>query len=85
MFCGSELKIVHLFVMQEILGDETEMEGEVLEFVMKHLRRRKRDSEKKISSLKKWLVNKLKIHGFDASLCQTSCPAGDSLSLSLSL
>ena len=66
----------------------TEAEAEVLATVLKHMRS-KNDVEK-TTSKKLWLVRRLKMDGFNASLCQTSwatslgCPAGESLSLSLS-
>ena len=72
---------------QEIVGSRTQAEAEVLECVLRHMRN-KRDA-KKTTSLKKWLVMKHKIDGYNASLCQTSwltslgCPAGVCLSLSL--
>lgn len=72
---------------QEIVGRKTLAEAEVLECVLRHMRN-KRDA-KKTTSLKKWLVMKHKIDGYNASLCQTSwltslgCPAGVSLSLSI--
>ena len=65
----------------------TAAEAEVLETVLKHMRS-KNDVEK-TTSKKLWLVRRLKMDGFNASLCQTSwatslgCPAGESLSLSL--
>ena len=74
---------------QEIVRSGTQAEAEILECVLRHMRN-KRDA-KKTTSLKKWLVMKHKIDGYNASLCQTSwltslgCPAGVSLSLSLSL
>jgi len=67
--------------LQEILGSGAQAEAEVLESVLKHMRS-KRVAEK-TTSLKKWLVLRLKRDGFNASLCQTSwvtslgCPAGD--------
>ncbi|XVF14923.1 hypothetical protein REPUB_Repub09cG0102900 [Reevesia pubescens] len=72
-----------LSALQEILrsGTEAEPEREVLEIVLKHIRS-KRDVQK-TSGLKKWLAMRLKMNGFNASLCQTSwvtsegCPAGD--------
>ncbi|XP_038900827.1 uncharacterized protein LOC120087891 [Benincasa hispida] len=75
----------HYFLsLKEILGSGIKAEGEVGETVMKHLRSWKSDSPKTTSSLKKWLVMKLKMDGYDSSdLCHTSwvtsmgCPAGD--------
>ncbi|KAG6660777.1 uncharacterized protein LOC122303749 [Carya illinoinensis] len=67
--------------LQEILGSGTEAEAEVLESVSRHMGSIK-DAEK-TTSLKKWLVMRLKMDGCEASLCQTSwvtslgCPAGD--------
>ncbi|KAJ8765341.1 hypothetical protein K2173_012038 [Erythroxylum novogranatense] len=70
-----------LFTLQEILGTVTKAEAEVLEKVLKHMRN-KMDSEK-TTGLKKWLVMRLKMDGFNASICHASCvtslgcPAGD--------
>ncbi|KAG6657373.1 hypothetical protein I3843_04G079700 [Carya illinoinensis] len=67
--------------LHEILGSGTKAEVEILESVLRHMRS-KRDADK-TSSLKKWLVMRLKRDGYKASLCQTSwitslgCPAGD--------
>jgi hypothetical protein len=75
---------------QEIVGSGTQVEAEILESVLRHMRSNKREA-KKTSSLKKWLVMKHKMDGYNASLCHTSwltslgCPAGESFSLSLSL
>ncbi|KAK9292292.1 hypothetical protein L1049_020256 [Liquidambar formosana] len=69
------------FTLQEILKRQTPAEIEVLESVLKHMKN-KRDAERTIS-LKKWLVMRLKMEGFNASLCHTSwpttsgCPAGE--------
>lgn len=69
------------FTLQEILRCKTDAEIQVLEKVLKYMKSR-RDAEK-ITSLKKWLVMRLKMDGFNATLCQTSwvttlgCPGGD--------
>ncbi|KAJ7956997.1 DUF506 family protein [Quillaja saponaria] len=69
------------FILQDILRSETAVESEFLKLILKHLRDR-RDSEN-TTSLRKWLVTKLKMDGLVASLCQTSwitslgCPAGE--------
>ncbi|KAL5752095.1 hypothetical protein ACOSQ2_022602 [Xanthoceras sorbifolium] len=74
--------------LQEILrsGSTEQAEGEVVESVRKHMMMmrscNKREAEKS-SGLKKWLVLRLQMDRFNASLCQTSwvtsfgCPAGD--------
>ncbi|KAJ6682791.1 hypothetical protein OIU74_020936 [Salix koriyanagi] len=68
------------FTLQEILGRVTEAETRVLETLLKHMRS-KNDAEK-TTSLKMWLVERLKMDGFIASICRTSwvtslgCPAG---------
>ncbi|KAJ0097565.1 hypothetical protein Patl1_27859 [Pistacia atlantica] len=74
---SSNINISTSLALQEILTSVTESESEVLECVLKH-------TEKSSGNLmKKWLVLKLKMDGFNASLCQTSCvtslgfPAGD--------
>ncbi|KAB5548292.1 hypothetical protein DKX38_011698 [Salix brachista] len=72
---------VKYLTLQEILGMVTEAEAEVLATVLKHMRS-KNDVEK-TTGKKLWLVWRLKMDGFNASLCQTSwvtslgCPAGD--------
>lgn len=61
----------------------TEAETSVIHYVLKHIRS-KREAEK-TTALKKWLVMKLTVDGFNASICQNSwvtslgCPAGKSL------
>ncbi|OMO57095.1 hypothetical protein CCACVL1_26001 [Corchorus capsularis] len=68
-------------VQMEILRSGTETEKEIVENVLKHIGS-KRDVPK-TSGLKKWLAMRLKMNGFNASLCQTSwvtslgCPGGD--------
>lgn len=67
------------FTLQEILGRVTEAETKVLETLLKHMRS-KNDAEK-TTSLKMWLLKRLKMDGFNASICRTSwatslgCPA----------
>ncbi|KAJ4838251.1 hypothetical protein Tsubulata_011321 [Turnera subulata] len=67
--------------LQEILEDVTEAESKVLESLSKHIR--SKIDARKTTSLKKWLVLRLRMDGFNASICQTSwvtslgCPAGD--------
>ncbi|XP_042512894.1 uncharacterized protein LOC122087731 isoform X1 [Macadamia integrifolia] len=74
--------------LQEILGSVEDTEEEVLQKVLKYLRNK--NTAGKTTNLKKWLVMRLRIDGYDASLCRTSwvttfnCPGG-SLSISLSL
>ncbi|KAF5751803.1 hypothetical protein HS088_TW02G00821 [Tripterygium wilfordii] len=71
--CKSSNHHPKYFTLQEILRSGTEAESDVL----KHIRLSKRDTDKK------WLVKKLQMNGFNASLCQTSwvtssgCPGGD--------
>ncbi|XVE83324.1 hypothetical protein DITRI_Ditri16bG0079700 [Diplodiscus trichospermus] len=74
--------LTELSALEEILrSPRTEAEREVLEIVLKHIRS-KRDVQK-TSGLKKWIAMRLKMNGFNASLCQTSwvtslgCPGGD--------
>ncbi|KAJ4930449.1 hypothetical protein NE237_000115 [Protea cynaroides] len=68
--------------LQEILGSIKDTEDEVLQKVSKHLRNRN-TAGKTSTNLKKWLVMRLRIDGYDASLCRTSwvttlnCPGGD--------
>ncbi|XP_050208054.1 uncharacterized protein LOC126657420 [Mercurialis annua] len=69
------------FTLQKIVGQVTEAEAKVVESVEKHMKNKKEGE--KISDLKEWLVLKLRIDGFNASICQTSwpasyrCPAGE--------
>lgn len=59
-------------ILKEVLRNRTEAEGGVLEKVVKHVRN-KRDAESS-TGLKKWLVRRLKMDGFNASLRQNSWP-----------
>ncbi|XP_042512902.1 uncharacterized protein LOC122087731 isoform X2 [Macadamia integrifolia] len=67
--------------LQEILGSVEDTEEEVLQKVLKYLRNK--NTAGKTTNLKKWLVMRLRIDGYDASLCRTSwvttfnCPGGD--------
>ncbi|KAL2342933.1 hypothetical protein Fmac_004218 [Flemingia macrophylla] len=71
------------FILQDILRSEgdTASEAKVLQCVLKHMRARK-GAEKK-TSLSRWLVMRMKMDGFNASICHTSwstslgCPAGE--------
>ncbi|KAF3440569.1 hypothetical protein FNV43_RR18853 [Rhamnella rubrinervis] len=71
------------FTLQDILrsGAEYEADHQVLEIILNHLRN-KRVLEK-TSGVKKWLVMRLKMDGYNASLSQSSwvtsfgCPAGE--------
>lgn len=69
------------FTLLEVLRSRTDAESGVLEKVVRHMRN-KRDADRS-NSLKKWFVRRLKMDGFNASLCQTSwpttlgCSAGD--------
>ncbi|KAJ6413761.1 hypothetical protein OIU84_006547 [Salix udensis] len=68
------------FTLQEILRRVTEAETRVLETILKHMR--SNNDAEKTTSLKMWLVKRLKMDGFIASICRTSwvtslgCPAG---------
>ncbi|MED6180724.1 hypothetical protein PIB30_012874 [Stylosanthes scabra] len=72
------------FILQDILrSSETEAESKILNCVMKHMRSRQVGCEKTSSNLKRWLLKRLKMDGFNASLIRTSwptslaCPAGE--------
>ena len=71
-----------------MLRSRADAESVVLERVVRHMRN-KREAER-TTSLKKWLVKRLKMDGFHASLCQNSwpttlgCSAGESLNQSCS-
>ncbi|KAG4203192.1 hypothetical protein ERO13_A05G385800v2 [Gossypium hirsutum] len=73
--------LAQLSTLQEILRCRTDTERKVLEIVLKHIRSKR--AIQKSSGLKKWLAMRLKMNGFNASLCQTcwvtssGCPAGD--------
>ncbi|KAJ4967082.1 hypothetical protein NE237_018931 [Protea cynaroides] len=71
------------FTLQEILGSTDEdTEAEILQKVLKYLRT-KNTPVSKTTNLKKWLVIRLRMDGYDACLCRTSwvttfnCPGGD--------
>ncbi|GMI67842.1 hypothetical protein like AT4G14620 [Hibiscus trionum] len=67
--------------LQEILRSGTDVERDVVEIVLKHVRSKK--GVQRTSGMKKWLALRLKMDGFNASLCQTcwvtssGCPAGN--------
>ncbi|KAF4366325.1 hypothetical protein F8388_017479, partial [Cannabis sativa] len=69
------------FTLQEILGRRTKREVEIVERVLKYMSEKKEGA--KFSSQKKFLVMRLQMDGYNASLCHTSwptsfgCPAGD--------
>ncbi|KAH7520810.1 hypothetical protein FEM48_Zijuj08G0185500 [Ziziphus jujuba var. spinosa] len=69
------------FTLLDILGRGTQYEAEVLKSILNYMRN-KRNTEK-TTDMKKWLLLKLKMDGYNASLCQTSwvtslgCTAGD--------
>ncbi|PON72487.1 hypothetical protein PanWU01x14_065220 [Parasponia andersonii] len=69
------------FTLQEILGLRTETEAEILESVLKYMGNKK--DALKFTSQKNYLVMRLKMDGYNASLCHSSwvtslgCPAGD--------
>ncbi|KAF8404384.1 hypothetical protein HHK36_009267 [Tetracentron sinense] len=67
--------------LQEILGSVKDVEIDVLEKVLNYLRNMR--AARKTTNLQKWLVMRLNMDGFDASLCKTSwvttlsCLGGD--------
>ncbi|KAL5555644.1 hypothetical protein UlMin_037880 [Ulmus minor] len=69
------------FTLQDIIGYRSKVEGEVLERVLKHIKNKREAA--KFTCLRNYLVMKLKLDGYDASLCHTSwvtsfgCPAGN--------
>ncbi|XP_020215733.1 uncharacterized protein LOC109799563 [Cajanus cajan] len=71
------------FILQDILRSEGDAasEAKVLKCVLKHMRNRK--GAEKTTSLSRWLIMKMKMDGFNASICHTSwstslgCPAGE--------
>ncbi|XP_062096903.1 uncharacterized protein LOC133802576 [Humulus lupulus] len=69
------------FTLQEILGRRTKTEVEIVERVLKYTSDKKEGA--KFPSQKKYLVMRLQMDGYNASLCHTSwptsfgCPAGD--------
>ncbi|XP_059452890.1 uncharacterized protein LOC132183580 [Corylus avellana] len=66
--------------LQEILRNATETEAGVLEKILMHVR------DMGIAGEKKWLVRRLKMDGYEASLCKTSsvCAFGRSKGLQFS-
>ncbi|XP_010244018.1 PREDICTED: uncharacterized protein LOC104587937 [Nelumbo nucifera] len=66
--------------LQEILGTVKDSEIVILEKVLKYMRNM---AAGKVANLKKWLVMRLRMDGYDASVCKTSwvttcnCPGGD--------
>ncbi|KAK4416733.1 hypothetical protein Salat_2498800 [Sesamum alatum] len=71
------------YILQEIVESGTKAEGDVLGRVMKHLRKKLVDDDGRRGGLKKWVVNKLRKDGYNASLCHSSwpttlnCPGGE--------
>lgn len=83
------LGLIKIVCFQDILRSEdrtTATEAKVMKYVMKLMRHRQ--GYEKTTSLVRWLVTRIRNHGLNASLCQTSwatslgCPAGE-LSLRL--
>ncbi|KAK1403904.1 Fidgetin-like protein 1 [Heracleum sosnowskyi] len=70
------------FILQEVLKSVTAAETQVTEDVFKFMRQKLMVADT-TSSFKEWLVTRLKLDGYDASLCHTSwvttiaCPAGE--------
>ncbi|XP_010245810.1 PREDICTED: uncharacterized protein LOC104589254 [Nelumbo nucifera] len=66
--------------LQELLGTVKDSEFHILEKVLKYLRN---ITAGKVANLNKWIVMRLRMDGYDASLCKTSwattcnCPGGD--------
>ncbi|KAI3427479.1 uncharacterized protein J3R85_009528 [Psidium guajava] len=71
----------YFLALRDVLESGTGAEVDVLKSVLKHMSR-KRVTEK-TTGLKRWLVMRLKMDGFHASLCHTcwdtsfGCPGGD--------
>lgn len=69
-------------ILQEVLGSVTATETQVTEDVLEFMKENFMVADK-TSSMKEWLVMRLKLDGYDASLCHTSwvttmdCPAGE--------
>ncbi|CAL9124757.1 unnamed protein product [Musa hybrid cultivar] len=70
-----------LLLLEGILGDNTHAEMEVFEKALKHVR--DAGDERKRSKVNKRLMMRLRMDGYDASLCRSSwvatmeCPGGD--------
>ncbi|URE18420.1 hypothetical protein MUK42_36219 [Musa troglodytarum] len=70
-----------LLLLEGILGDNTHAEMEVFDKALKHVR--DAGDERKRSKVKKRLMMRLRMDGYDASLCRSSwvatmeCPGGD--------
>ncbi|KAI4345109.1 hypothetical protein L6164_012269 [Bauhinia variegata] len=75
----------YYLVLQEILRSGTGAESKVMEYVLKHMRKKgDKTSSSSTASLRKWLVMRLRMDDhLNASLCQTcwptslGCPAGE--------
>ncbi|KAL8133036.1 hypothetical protein AgCh_008481 [Apium graveolens] len=69
--------------LQEVLKSLTAVENQVTEDVLKYMRHSKSMVANTTSSSKEWLVRRLQLDGYNASLCHTSwvtttdCPAGE--------
>lgn len=57
---------------QEIIWRATDSEIEILEKILMYVRNMESVEGGDSSNLKKWVVMKLKMDGYDASLCKTS-------------
>ncbi|KAI9113849.1 hypothetical protein K1719_015100 [Acacia pycnantha] len=81
--CRASTHRPQYYILQDILRSETRAEAKVRNYVLNLKRMSGKRDAKKTSSLRKWLVLKLKMEGLDASLCHTcwatslGCPAGE--------
>nr|GMC67913.1 uncharacterized protein LOC109193319 [Ipomoea batatas] len=64
------------YILQEIVESRNGVESRVVERVLKHMRDKMECDEKSCGGggLKKWLVKRLRMDGFSASLCHSSWP-----------
>lgn len=71
--------------LKRILGSATDIEMEIFDKALKYVK--KMGDERKQSSIKKRLMMKLRMDGYEASLCRSSwvstleCPGGDNFFL----
>ncbi|XP_019199727.1 PREDICTED: uncharacterized protein LOC109193319 [Ipomoea nil] len=62
------------YILQEIVESRNGVESRVVESVLKHMRDKMECDEKSCGGLKKWLIKRLRMDGFSASLCHSSWP-----------
>nr|GME15323.1 uncharacterized protein LOC109190276 [Ipomoea batatas] len=61
----------HQLSLQEILENATEAETEILGKIMSYWRKEAAGMKMEPKELRKWMVSRLRMDGYDASLCKT--------------